>query len=174
MLDNKTTTLFTDYRRTLLEFRAHQLVTMSAQMVICLGKLEKVMLDHLLQAPEAAGAEQLTLTSTHQCATLVPNERSAARLWRNPPNLRPRMSRATSASSRILCGDSSPCRTPKSGRRRGSGRPLPALPTPRLRKPFPPPCQLPPQRLTASPRSAIKLGGICPHRLADCLLLRDC
>src|SRR5450631_2576698 len=95
------------------------------------------------------------------------------------------MSRATLVSSRISCGDLLLCRTrkskpnliPRKEQRRGSlrGLPLPALLPIRVRKPrFLPPCQSPPQRLTAFPRSAIKLGEICPHRSADYLSSPDC
>ncbi len=75
---------------------------------------------------------------------------------------RTRLSRRNS-TARSECGDS--------GR---NGLP-PTLPAQRVRKPFRPPCQSPQQRLTASPRSAIKLiqisaslsAACCPHP-CDC------
>src|ERR1039458_8001854 len=98
------------------------------------------------------------LTRAHHCCTLI----SRGSQWPITLNLPPRMQRATSANSRILYGDSLLFRTlksrrnstPKSWRRRGSGRPLPALPTQRVRTPFLPPCQSPPHRSDASQQSA--------------------
>ena len=111
--------------------------------------------------PDAAAVHP-TLTSAHQCATLVSSECSAAKLWRITQNLRPRTSRVTSASSQISCGDWLLCRTlksrlsstPRSGRRRGSGRPLSALPAQRIRKASLPPCQSHPHKSDASLQSA--------------------
>ncbi len=121
---------------------------------------------------------RLTFAARH-CTLLM----SCCKSQLAPPIPR-RMLRATSASSRILCADSLQFRTPKSRRnstpkneqRRGRlrGLPPPALLPKRVRGSFLPPCQSPPQRLTASPRSAIKLGGICPRRSADFLSSNDC
>ena len=51
---------------------------------------------------------------------------------------------------------------------------FPRFPRKGLERPFLPPCQSPPQRLTASPRSAIRLDGIGLRRSADCLWSPDC
>jgi len=122
--------------------------------------------------PQAEWIKQAVLTFAGRHRTLNLSCRKSQIARPTPP----RMLKATSANSRILCADSLQFRTPKSrrnstlrsGRRRGSGRPLPALPAKTIRRPFLPPCQLPPHRLTASPRSAIKLGGICPRQSVDC------
>jgi hypothetical protein len=112
------------------------------------------------------------LTFTHHCVLLHsestnPSERSTRqrRKWRITRRVPRRIRQVISANSQTSCGDLLQFRTlksrrnstPKNGRRRGSGRPLPALLPQRIRKPFLPPCQSPPQRLTASPRSAIRL-----------------
>ena len=67
-------------------------------------------------------------------------------------------------------------------KQRGNGLPA-ALPAQRIRRPFLPPCQSPPQRLTASPRSAIrptrnrsasfKLVSVCVLAIVEpeCLLI---
>ena len=111
------------------------------------------------------------LTSSAQPSILPSSRRNRCRIILRVPR---RIPRVTLANSRILCGAWLLCRIPKSrrnstprnGRRRGSGRPLPAQ---RIRRPFLPPCQLPPQRLTTSPRSAIKLIQISATRPASCL-----
>ena len=113
------------------------------------------------------------LTGAHHCCSLI----SETQEWRITPRLLRRIPQVISASSRILCGDLLPCRilklklgsTLRSGQRSGR-RLLPALPAKTVRRPpFLPPCQLPPQRLTASPRSAIRLGETDPRQSADCL-----
>src|SRR5580658_1843606 len=85
--------------------------------------------------------------------------------WRITPNLRPRMSRVSTLRLKLPSKKSCLSRTRLSrrnstprGERGDSGRNglRTALPAQRIRRPFLPPCQLPPQRLTASPRSAIK------------------
>jgi len=128
---------------------------------------------HLI--PQAERIKQAVLTFAGRHRTLVTSCRRSQIARPTPP----RMLRATSASSRILCADSLQFRTlksrrnstPKSGRRRGSGRPLPALPTQRVRKPFLPPCQSPPRRSAASRQSATAPVGSdlhCPSLSGCC------
>jgi hypothetical protein len=124
--------------------------------------------------------DELTFDARH--STLLPSHthrglRSSAGCRRDAQNLPPRMRRATSANSRILCGDLSLCRIQKSKlsstprNERGSGRPLPAQ---RIKRgPFLPPCQSPPLRLTASPQSVIRRTETDLHRSMDYLWSPD-
>ena len=131
------------------------------------------------------------LTFRHHCATL-PSRRKASRdgnaaldlSWRITLNLRPRMNRVNTLRLKLLSKKFSLSRTPlsrlnstlRSERGFGAGNRFPAtLPAQGIRKPFHPPCQSPPQRLTASPRSAIKLTrnavshpACCRSHLCDC------
>ncbi len=104
----------------------------------------------------------------------IQKAQAGTRLWRLAQNLPPRMRRANTLHSKLLSKKSCLSRTrlsrrnltPRSERGDSGRNGLPtALPAQRIRKPFLPPCQSPLQRLTASPRSAIKLTRNAVHRL---------
>src|SRR4051812_19166841 len=95
------------------------------------------------------------------------------------------MLRATSVSSQIFCVVWLPFPirrsrlnwTPRSKRSDGgrSDLPLPAtLQAISTKKPFLPPCQSPPQRSTAFPRSVIRRTEIYPRQSKDCRESHDC
>ena len=96
------------------------------------------------------------------------------------PRVPRRIPRVTLASSQLLCGAWLLCRTLKSKlvlmkrSERGGVEPEnllpPALPAQRIRRPFLPPCQSPPRRLTAFPQSVIRRTETDLHRSTGYLL----
>ena len=110
------------------------------------------------------GTRRTTLLSTQRRPTCPNSQLARPKLPRrsraNTPRLKPLSKKSCLSRTRL----SRRISMPRSEHGNGAGNGLPAtLPAQRTRKPFRPPCQSPPQRSTASPRSAIKLVRSAVH-----------